>query len=300
MAHRLLLADDSVTIQKVIELTFADEDVTVVAVGDGDAAIAKLSAEAFDVVLADVGMPGKDGYQVAEFLRDRPGRPKVPVLLLTGAFDHADPARVTACGASAVLAKPFEPQVLVSKVRALLAGPAAPSATASATLAGHAETPIAMEALTVPAAEPKQEKAPSVDDYFERLDRAFANLNVPLEPREQTGPASHLAAPPAQEHETAPDPQPAAPQQAAAPSPVRGLADRFETMLAVEQGELPASALEPPATGADAELVDRVARRVVERLGDSAVRQLAAEIVSRTAERLVREEIDRIKAGLRN
>ena len=70
-------------------------------------------------------------------------------------------------------------------------------------------------------------------------------------------------------------------------------------MLAVEQGELPASALEPPAT-ADAELVDRVARRVVERLGDSAVRQLAAEIVSRTAERLVREEIDRIKAGIRN
>ncbi len=138
-----------------------------------------------------------------------------------------------------------------------------------------------------------------MDDYFERLDRAFANLNVPLEPREQTGPVSHLPAPPALAHETAPSPQPAAAQQAAAPSPARGLADRFETMLAVEQGELPASALEPPVTGADAELVDRVARRVVERLGDSAVRQLAAEIVSRTAERLVREEIDRIKAGIR-
>src|SRR4029079_4487438 len=100
-------------------------------------------------------------------------------------------------------------------------------------------------------------------------------------------------------HEAAPN-QPATAQQPATPSPARGLADRFETMLAVEQGELPASALEPPVTGADAELVDRVARRVVERLGDSAVRQLAAEIVSRTAERLVREEIDRIKAGIRN
>src|SRR5206468_2697660 len=61
MPHRLLLADDSVTIQKVIELTFADEDVLVTAVGDGDAAVARLSAEAFDVVLADVGMPGRDG-----------------------------------------------------------------------------------------------------------------------------------------------------------------------------------------------------------------------------------------------
>ena len=298
MPHRLLLADDSVTIQKVIELTFADEDVTVVAVGDGDAAIAKLSAEAFDVVLADVGMPGKDGYQVAEFLRDQTGRPKVPVLLLTGAFDHADPARVTACGASAVLAKPFEPQVLVTKVRALLAGTAAPPATA-ATAAGLTDAPMAGEAPTVPAAEPRQEKAPSVDDYFERLDRAFANLNVPLEPREQVGPVSHPPAPPTAAHETAPNPQPDVAQPAAAPSPARSLADRFETMLAVEQGELPASALEPPATGADAELVDRVARRVVERLGDSAVRQLAAEIVSRTAERLVREEIDRIKAGIR-
>ena len=183
--------------------------------------------------------------------------------------------------------------MLVTKVRALLAGAAAPSRRIR-NPCWTRETPMAVEALTAPAAEPKQEKAPRVDDYFERLDRAFASLNVPLEPREQTGPASHLPAPPAPERETAPNPQPAAPQQAAAPSPARNLADRFETMLAVEQGELPASALEPPATGADAELVDRIARRVVERLGDSAVRQLAAEIVSRTAERLVREEIDRI------
>jgi CheY-like chemotaxis protein len=262
MPHRLLLADDSVTIQKVIELTFADEDVTVVAVGDGDTAIARLSAESFDVVLADVGMPGRDGYQVAEFLRERPG-PKVPVLLLTGAFDNADPARVTACGASAVLAKPFEPQVLVTKVRALLAGPSASPATASAASAEHTEppTPVA-EPPTAPTAERKSEKAPSVDDYFERLDRAFANLNVPLEPRDLSGPASHPAPAPRAPHDTAPAPQ--------------------------------------PVTGADAELVDRIARRVVEQLGDSAVRQLAAEIVSRTAERLVREEIDRIKAGIRN
>jgi CheY-like chemotaxis protein len=300
MPHRLLLADDSVTIQKVIELTFADEDVTVVAVGDGDTAIARLSAESFDVVLADVGMPGRDGYQVAEFLRERPG-PKVPVLLLTGAFDNADPARVTACGASAVLAKPFEPQVLVTKVRALLAGPSASPATASAASAEHTEppTPVA-EPPTAPTAERKSEKAPSVDDYFERLDRAFANLNVPLEPRDLSGPASHPAPAPRAPHDTAPAPQPAATQAPGAPASARRLADRFETMLAVEQGELPPSALEPPVTGADAELVDRIARRVVEQLGDSAVRQLAAEIVSRTAERLVREEIDRIKAGIRN
>ena len=58
------------------------------------------------------------------------------------------------------------------------------------------------------------------------------------------------------------------------------------------------SALTRPAAGADAVLVVRIARRVVERISDRAVRDLAADIVSRTAERLVREEIDRIKAGL--
>jgi CheY-like chemotaxis protein len=299
MPHRLLLADDSVTIQKVIELTFADEDVTVVAVGDGDAAIDKLSAESFDVVLADVGMPGKDGYQVAEFLRDRP-EPKVPVLLLTGAFDNADPARVAACGASAVLAKPFEPQVLVSKVRALLAG-VLPQTAASGVPAGSVASAASLlegGAAALPAG-PKPDKAPSVDDYFERLDRAFANLNVPLEAHERPRPASHVP-PPHSVHDTVPTPVAPATREPPPPAPARSLADRFETMLAVEQGELPPSALEPPVSGTDAELVDRVARRVVEQLGDSAVRQLAAEIVSRTAERLVREEIDRIKAGIRN
>jgi len=299
MPHRLLLADDSVTIQKVIELTFADEDVTVVAVGDGDAAIDKLSAESFDVVLADVGMPGKDGYQVAEFLRDRP-EPKVPVLLLTGAFDNADPARVAACGASAVLAKPFEPQVLVSKVRALLAG-VLPQTAASGVPAASVETATSIVergAAALPTGS-KADKAPSVDDYFERLDRAFANLNVPLESHERPSLASHVP-PPHSVHDTVSTPVARASREPPPPAPARRLADRFETMLAVEQGELPPSALEPPVSGSDAELVDRVARRVVEQLGDSAVRQLAAEIVSRTAERLVREEIDRIKAGIRS
>ena len=63
MPHRLLLADDSVTIQRVIELTFAEEGVDVVAVGDGQQAIDRLAAERFDIVLADVGMPGKNGYR---------------------------------------------------------------------------------------------------------------------------------------------------------------------------------------------------------------------------------------------
>ena len=303
MPYRLLLADDSVTIQKVIELTFADENVTVVAVDDGDQAIARLQAEPFDIVLADVGMPGKDGYEVASFVRDRPG-PKIPVLLLTGAFDPIDDQRVAAAGASAVLAKPFEPQVLVARVRALLSGvPASGDAHADEKSAGSNQLDAASPSTIV--------KAPTFDDYFERLDRAFANLNVAAE---RPAPQAPVAEPPAAvvDHRKEDDspatphmpssgaaPPPDAPAPSTRPSePARpGLAERFATLLAVEQGELPASALTPAPMSGEDDLVDRIARRVVEQLGDRAVRELAADIVSRTAERLVREEIQRIKGN---
>jgi CheY-like chemotaxis protein len=185
MAQRLLLADDSVTIQKVIELTFADEHIEVVAVSDGAAAVARLKTEPFDIVLADAGMPGVNGFDVATFVRDRPAG-RIPVILLTGAFDPVDESRVAAVGASAVLAKPFEPQVLVSKVRELLkSGPVAASITPPAVPADAA--PAADALLNAP---PAAGDAPSVDDYFERLDRAFAGLNAPLEPRDPLKPSA--------------------------------------------------------------------------------------------------------------
>ena len=316
MAQRLLLADDSVTIQKVIELTFADEHIEVVAVSDGAAAVARLTSEPFDIVLADAGMPGVNGFDVATFVRDRPAG-RIPVILLTGAFDPVDESRVAAVGASAVLAKPFEPQVLVSKVRELLqSGPVAASSTPPAVPADAA--PAADVLLNAP---PAPGDAPSVDDYFERLDRAFAGLTAPLEPRDPLKPSAsrthangHAAArtapaapeppaPPATVATEAPMSSPASsdsprPESGTGETAKSGLAGTFATLLAVEQGELPPSALTPPAVGGEAELVDRIARRVVEQISDRAVREMAADIVSRTAERLVREEIDRIKAGL--
>jgi CheY-like chemotaxis protein len=311
MAHRLLLADDSITIRKVIELTFADEGIDVVAVADGDTAIARLDAEVFDIVLADAAMPGRDGFQVAAHLMARPPEARVPIILLTGAFEPVDESRVALVGARAVLAKPFEPQVLVAKVREVLASPHGRTAPQAPAPLSPADTPL--------AAPPGPSEGQSPADYFARLDKAFAGLNVGLEPKEPgplrrprpapapeapaplAAPAAPVAAPPppvAAAPLAVPDP-PAARPELPTPSPAgSGLADAFGTLLAVEQGELPPSALDGPPAPGDDELVDRVARRVVEQLGDGAVRALATEIVSRTAERLVREEIDRIKSGL--
>jgi CheY-like chemotaxis protein len=279
MPHRLLLADDSVTIQRVIELTFAEEGVDVVSVGDGEAAIARLGSERFDIVLADIGMPGRDGFDVAAFVRSKPDLSGVPVVLLTGALDPLDQGRVTQSGAAAVLVKPFEPQMVIAKVRELLGG--APAATAKGA--------DALLAAPAPATSP--------DDYFDRLDKAFAGLNPTLEPRATpASPPAPAIAPPAVSSAPATSARPVE-TPAPAPSADSGLADTFATLLAVEQGELPASALLPPVQPGDAELVDRIARRVIEQMGDRAVREMAADIVSRTAERLVREEIDRIKAA---
>src|SRR5438477_3799951 len=121
--HTLLLADDSVTIQRVIELTFADEDIVVVAVSEGDEAIAALTETPPDIVLADIGMPGRTGYEVAQHIKETPRLSHIPVLLLTGASEPVDQSRAAEVGCDGVLSKPFEPQLVVGRVKELLAKP---------------------------------------------------------------------------------------------------------------------------------------------------------------------------------
>jgi DNA-binding response OmpR family regulator len=121
-AITLLLADDSVTIQRVIELTFATEAIRVVVAADGHIATTRLEDDRPDIVLADIGLPGVDGYQLAERIKRSDALRTVPVLLLTGAFEPVDEARARKTGCDGVLVKPFEPQRVVQLVKSLLAG----------------------------------------------------------------------------------------------------------------------------------------------------------------------------------
>jgi CheY-like chemotaxis protein len=120
MGKRILLADDSITIQKVIELTFSDEDFEVVTVGNGRLAIEKVAEVRPDIVLCDIIMPEKDGYEVCDFIKKHPALSSVPVLLLTGAFEPFDQERAARVGCDGFLAKPFEPATLIGKVKDLL------------------------------------------------------------------------------------------------------------------------------------------------------------------------------------
>lgn len=120
MGSRILLADDSITIQKVVNLTFADEGIEVVAVSNGDVAERRLNEVKPDLVLADIFMPGKNGYELCEAIKQNPQFRNVPVVLLVGAFEPFDQNEAKRVQADAHLTKPFESRTLVETVRRLI------------------------------------------------------------------------------------------------------------------------------------------------------------------------------------
>lgn len=156
-AHKLFLVDASVTIQRVIELTFAGEDVDVVTVSDGEQAIARISIERPDIVLADIGVPRRNGYEVAAFIRGQSDLRHIPVLLMAGAFEPVDEVKAEQAGVDGVLMKPFEPQHVITRVRELLesakvrgvqrAAPVA-AAPAAAPTAPPASLPVALPVVS--------------------------------------------------------------------------------------------------------------------------------------------------------
>jgi len=116
MAHKLLLADDSITIQKVVELTLSEEGFEVTAVGDGEAAYDTAKDLDPDIILADVFMPKLDGYELCRKLKSDPALSGIPVLLLYGTFEDFDEMKAAQVGASDSLTKPFESADLIEKM----------------------------------------------------------------------------------------------------------------------------------------------------------------------------------------
>jgi CheY-like chemotaxis protein len=120
MSKKILLADDSVTIQKVISITFASEDYDLVTVSDGDEAVEKARELRPDLVMADVAMPGRNGYEVCEAIKNDPGLGNIPVILLAGTFEPLNDEEASRVKADDSIVKPFESQELLEKVSGLL------------------------------------------------------------------------------------------------------------------------------------------------------------------------------------
>jgi CheY-like chemotaxis protein len=372
MTRRILLADDSVTIQKVIELTFMDEDYEVRAVSNGDEAIQALSEADPDMVIADVHMPGANGYEVCR--RSKARRPEVPVLLLVGTFEPFDEAQARAAGASSFLKKPFDSQELLQRVADLLAATAAtaaagPAAAPAAPPSVGAET-VRLSALTSmpamsfepePASQPVEEwkgfelsPEPELSSPFSAqssfsLEEPVADWQAASPDLPDGEPMFELEEEPASAPAYSPDndvfgfePQPLQ-QDTAAPSydalsPVSDYSDterlgvpetaaplvssleeterRIESPppMSLDQShepQAPARMAAPSATATayptpvngqitDSVLsdsdVDRIARRVVELLGDRAVRDVAWEVIPDLAEVVIRDRLRELES----
>ena len=120
MSKKLLIADDSVTIQKVVGITFANEDVEILTETTGAAALERIRANAPDIVLADVSMPEMSGYELCSAIKADASIAHIPVILLTGTFEPYDEERTSQAGADGHIAKPFEAQALVDLVHTML------------------------------------------------------------------------------------------------------------------------------------------------------------------------------------
>ena len=195
MPRTVLLADDSVTIQKVVGITFANEDVDLVTVDNGDDAVAKAREIAPDLVLADVVMPGLSGYEVCEAIRSDARLRQTPVLLLCGTFEEFDEDRARAAGANGHITKPFEAQTLVSQVKALIDRPrkAEPIPTSPPPTARPLDTPATAQPSPMtgpPSPQPRPDQAPPPhstagapgNDGLDLFDRDFGNLAEPMSP----------------------------------------------------------------------------------------------------------------------
>jgi CheY-like chemotaxis protein len=162
----ILVADDNTNIQKMVSLAFEDRGITVVAVGNGEAAVRRIPDLNPDLVLADIFMPVRNGYEVCEFIKKDQRFSHVPVILLVGAFDPLDEKEARRVGADGVLKKPFVPPdpLIAMVISALEKNPrvVAELAKAKAALEPHAMPEAAAPSFEVQAL-PKPEPKPLPD-----------------------------------------------------------------------------------------------------------------------------------------
>ena len=154
----ILIADDNSNIQKMVSLALKGEGIEVIAVGNGEAAVRKLREISPDVVLADIFMPVRSGYEVCYFVKNEPRLAHVPVVLLAGAFDPIDEREAQRVGADGVLKKPFvPPDPLVTLVKQLIARGGAPQL-------------VGVAAGSVPLTETAQKSAPKIPAKLNVID----------------------------------------------------------------------------------------------------------------------------------
>lgn len=301
MEARILVADDSVTIQKVVELTFSKENFELIPARSGEEAIRKAKEMRPDLMLIDTVMPDKSGYEVCRILRADPLLKDVPVIFLPGTFEAFDRAEAIMVGANDFVTKPFESQVLISKVKQLL----------------FAKRAAAVEAAPKPP-EPLKEEVTEAE-FWQLLELAEEAPQGAEEPKvEEPAPLQELALEELTSEEPlaaleippetlAPDmaqPEELFALEALEPSPTPPEVPLLEEAPPVQEVVLPEAALQEPAASIVESAAEAVAERVAERLSREVVEtaeraaaqlsQEAVEVTEKVAEKLRQEIVERL------
>jgi CheY-like chemotaxis protein len=321
MGHTILLADDSVTIRRIVELAFRDTDIRVDAVGSGHEAIERFEALRPELVLADVVMPPPTGYDLCRAIKAT--APGVPVLLLRGSFEPFDEQRAAAVGADGHVGKPFEADRLVDRVRELLRSGVRPSVPAKpAPVPGtdvalvEADTERVHEDVSgVSSADDgttARQTAPRFgpeDEVEEALEDLASGSTEPRPVRVgSTGPSAGDdggaggAAGQTEPPRNLPvgdvtQPIPIDVRDAVTSVPVRHAAAPRATTPAPAATSVgsPRTCPDRDAVAPDERLVEAVARRVVEKLCDRVVREIAWDVVPDLATAMIRERLRQLE-----
>jgi CheY-like chemotaxis protein len=180
--------DDSATMREVIKIAFRRENINVVACHDATIALAEIEATRPDIVITDVIMPDKDGYEVCQHIKTHPDLAKTPVILMSGVVNRAVAERAFAVKADELLRKPFQPQDLIARVKNLLKPNGAPAPTQAAA----ANAAVALSSIFSSAATPMPPRSVPVTPPAPRAVAALAAAPV-MAPMPAAVPAAVLA-----------------------------------------------------------------------------------------------------------
>ncbi len=286
MPTKLLLADDSVTIQKVVNLTFAAEDVLIESVTDGDQALEKAGATRPDIVLADVFMPGRNGYQVCEAIKADPELAGTPVVLLVGTFEPFDELEASRVKCDAYLTKPFDTSELIQIVRSLVEK-------------RNSKAEVGMQESAVPEAAVSgvigiTGKEPRIGELVsERARASFLGSNRILDLFDSVVPDPAVPAIPAVEPAMAVAAEEPAAEE---PAPKGSAALKQIIQFPGTRSGGPDSAPIPLSE----EMVNLIVERVVKRISQEVVREIAWEVVPELSEILIRQHLDELKVPNKN
>jgi CheY-like chemotaxis protein len=117
---KVLVVDDSLSVRKVVERALAGRHIDVVCAASGSEALERIERDAPDVVVCDVVMPDRDGYEICEFIKRHPRLAHTPVLLMSGIVNDEVRERAARAASAGILAKPFAADDLVRQLDNLL------------------------------------------------------------------------------------------------------------------------------------------------------------------------------------